>query len=308
MKKSIFVAALSAAALMAMSCGSTKGVVSEDVSKNAVASMDENNTRTQARKTLIVDWQDRTIGAKVDPEWLIGIVRGNGSKYVDMYGLSSEYASHKWFCSSAQDASKEAAQTIAETEVLYALAAEMANTVNATVGSNLTDGQKDAVRTICSKVNNVKLTGVGNRGSYWQLEKTTDEYGNTKTLYNWYALYSCSRSTYNQLLQVYLVELLKSKDLDKTTINAIAQSAQQIIDDAQSYEAKVEEAKIREWKAQRIQEQNAIAMEHEKTLQAQAASNAEIAKNAAPFSSVNIQNGSSTAMSPALAALIDSIK
>ncbi len=308
MKKLVFVAALSVATLMAMSCGSTKGVVNEDVSKEAVASMDENNTLIQARKTLIVDWQDRTLGAKVNPEWLIGIIRGNGSKYVDMYGISAEYASHKWFCSSAQDASKETAQTIAETEVLYALASEMANTVNATVGSNLTDGQKDAVRTICSKVNNVKLTGVGNRGSYWQLEKITDEYGNTRTLYNWYALYSCSRSTYNQLLQVYLVELLKSKDLDKATINAIKNSAQQIIDDAQSYEAKIEEAKIREWKAQRIQEQNAIAMEHEKTLQAQAASNAEIAKNASPFASVNIQNGNSAVMNPALAALIDSIK
>ncbi len=311
MKKSLFgLAGLSLTAFLIMSCGTTSTAAKgkETVSKNAAVSLGENNTGVDANKTVIVDWQDRTIGAKVNPEWLIGITKGNGNKFMDMYGLSSEYANHKWFCSSAQNVSKDVAQTLAETEVLYALGTEMANTINATVGSNLTDGQKEAVRTICSKVNNVQLTGVGNRGSYWQLEKTTDDYGNTSKVYNWYAVYSCSRNTYNRLLNIYLVEILKSKDLDKDSVNAIAKQAQEILDDAQKQDEQIENAKLREYKAQLIYEQNKIAMEHEKTLQAQAASNAEIAKNASPFSSINIDSGSSATMSPALASLISSIE
>lgn len=311
MKKSFFgLAGLSLAALLIMSCGTTSATTKgkETVSKSASVSLDENNTVADAKKTVIIDWQDRTIGAKVNPEWLIGITKGNGNKFIDMYGLSSEYTNHKWFCSSAQDASKDVAQTLAETEVLNALGSEMSNTINSTIGSNLTDGQKEAVRTICSKVNNVQLTGIGNRGSYWQLEKTTDEYGNTSKVYNWYAIYSCSRDTYNQLLNIYLVEILKSKDLDKDSVNAIAKQAQEILDDAQKQDEQIEEAKLREYKAQLIYEQNKIAMEHEKTLQAQAASNAEVAKNAGPFSSINIESGSSATMSPALASLINSIE
>lgn len=307
MKKLTISIAAFFAAFGFISCGSTKVVDnSTEVSKNVSASMDENNTGVQARKTQIIDWQDRTIGAKVNPEWLLSITRGNGNLYVNMYGISSEYANHKWFCSSAQDSSLANAQTIAETEVLYALAAEMANTVNATAGSNLSDGQKDAIRTICSKVNNVTLNGIGNRGSYWQLERTTDEYGNTRNLYNYYALYSCPRATYNQLLNIYLIDLLRSKDLDETTVNAIKQNAQQILNDAQEQSERVEKAKDREWKAQLIHEQNELQKEREVTLRSQAASAAEAAKNMPQFSSINMPSAGNATMSPALAALIGS--
>lgn len=295
-------AAIVAAAFVISGCGttSTSNVATEksEVSPKISDSQNENNVDVAARKTKIVDWQDRTIGAKVNPEWLLSIVRGNGNLYIQMYGLSDEYATHKWFCSSAQDRSLANAQTIAETDVLYSLASEMANTVNATVGQTLTDGQKDAVRTVCSKVNNVKLNGVGERGSYWQLERTTDEYGNTVNLYNYYALFSCSRAKYNELLNIYMVELLKSKELDKATINAIAGNAQEILNDAASQSEKEEKAKEREYKAQLQHEQNELqlSLAHEETIrsQSQTAASAvgEIATTAAGV------------MSPALAALI----
>ena len=264
----------------------------------------ENNTNVEARKTVIVDWQDRTIGAKVNPEWLLKIVHGNGNLYVQTFGLSDELANHKWMVSSAQNRSLANAQTIAEAEVLQKIGQEMANTVNSTIGSNISDGQKDAIRTICSKVNNVSLNGVGNRGSYWQLERITDEYGNTVNVYNYYALYSCSRETYNRLLNTYLVELLKSKDMDENTGSEIKKHAQEILNDAQEQSARVELAKEREWKAQLVHEETERRLAREETLQVQSANFAEAAANAAPYTSVNMKGAGNVTMDPALAALI----
>lgn len=284
-------------ALMMTSCGTTSNV--GGVAPETRARADENNTEIAARKTKIVDWQDRTIGAKVNPEWLLSLVRGNGNMYTQMYGISDEYANHKWFVSSAQNRSMANAQTEAETEVLQRLAQEMANTINSTIGTNLTDGQKDSVRTICSKVNNVTLTGVGERGTYWQLERTTDEYGNTVNVYNFYALYSCSREEYNQLLNAYMIALLKSKDLDPTAANEITSHAQQILNDAKEQSERVEKNKDREWKMQLVHEQTARQMAREETLRQESA-------NLANSGAEEIQTTSAgnAPMDPALAALI----
>ncbi len=308
MKKSLTVlgVALTSAALALTSCSSTQNV-STEVSKDIRAAASENNTSVAARKTEIIDWQDRTIGAKVNPEWLLGITRGNGNMYVQMYGLSGEYANHKWFVSSAQNRTLANAETIAQTEIFYNLASEMANTINATIGTNLSNGQKDAIRTICSKVNNVTLNGVGNRGSYWQLERTTDEYGNTVNMYNYYALYSCDPATYNKLLNVYVIELLKSKELDEATVSAIKQNAQQILNNAQKIDEQHQLAKEREWKAQLVHEQTQRIMAHEETNRQVAASVAEAAKGLTqPFQSVNVKT-TDAPMDPALAALIGAL-
>ena len=112
MKKSCIMlgATAGAIALLMTSCGTTQtaagGIVQE-----ARASTNENNVSVAARETKIVDWQDRTIGAKVNPEWLLSIVRGNGNLYCQMYGISEEYANHKWFVVSASNRALANAQT-----------------------------------------------------------------------------------------------------------------------------------------------------------------------------------------------------
>ena len=292
-----------AALVFTVGCGSTK-VAAPAPETAPRTTADENNVGIQARETKVVDWQDRTIGAKVNPEWLLNMVRGNGNMYVQMYGLSDEFANHKWFVCSAQNQALANAQTEAETEVLQRLAQEMANTVNSTIGTNLTDGQKDSIRTICSKVKNVTLNGVGERGTYWQLERTKDEYGNVRNLYNFYALYSCSREKYNQLLNLYLIELLKSKELDAGAVNEIKGHAQEILNDAQSHDEKVEKAKEREWKAQLVHEQTERVLAREETMRQQSANFAQAAANASPYTSVHMDSAGDAAMDPALAALI----
>ena len=292
-------------AVLFVSCASTGAAAgSAGVSKEISGSKSENNTDVQARKTVIVDWQDRTIGAKVNPEWLLSIVRGNGNLYTQMYGLSDEYANHKWFVRGAQDRALANAQTIAESEIIQAVAQEMANTVNSTIGTDLPDGPKDAIRSICSKVNNVSLNGIGNRGSYWQLERTTDEYGNTVNMYNYYAIYSCTRETYNRLLNVYLIELLKSKDLPEDAGNEIKKHAQEILNDAQEQSERVELAKEREWKAQLVHEETERRLAREETLRVQSQSFAEAAANANPFTTLNMKDAGNALMDPALASLI----
>ena len=302
MKKSCIMlgATAGAIALLMTSCGTTQtaagGIVQE-----ARASTNENNVSVAARETKIVDWQDRTIGAKVNPEWLLSIVRGNGNLYCQMYGISEEYANHKWFVVSASNRALANAQTEAENEVLQRLGQEMANTVNSTIGTNLTDGQKDSIRTICSKVNNVKLTGVAPRGTYWQLERTKDEYGNIENRYNYYALYSCDRKIYNQLLNTYMIELLKSKDLDPTAANEISKHAQEILNDAQEQSARMEKAKEREWKMQLVHEETLRQSMREETSRQNTKT---LANSGADKIEMSSSQSGNAQMDPALAALI----
>ena len=277
---------------------------SKEVSKDVRASEDENNTTVEAKKTVIIDWQDRTIGAKRNPEWLLNITRGNGDLYVNMYGLSEEYENHKWFCSSAQNKNKTNAQTEAELEVVYRLGQEMANTINAKLGSSLEDGQKEIIRKICSEVQDVTLNGVGERGTYWQQEKTEDEYGNVQTVYNFYAIYSCTQETYNKLLNTYMITLLKSKELDDASVSALKTYAQEILNASQEKSEKLEQAKKREWINQLNYEETKRILAREETLQHQSDSFAEAAKNAGAFTSLTMDNAGNAYMDPALRSLI----
>lgn len=277
---------------------------SKEVSADVRASEDENNTSVEAKKTVIIDWQDRTIGAKRNPEWLLNITRGNGDLYVNMYGLSEEYENHKWFCSSAQNKNKTNAQTEAELEVVYRLGQEMANTINAKLGSSLEDGQKEIIRKICSEVQDVTLNGVGERGTYWQQEKTEDEYGNVQTVYNFYAIYSCTQEIYNKLLNTYMITLLKSKELDDASVSALKTYAQEILNASQEKSEKLEQAKKREWINQLNYEETKRILAREETLQHQSDSFAEAAKNASAFTSLTMDNAGNAYMDPALRSLI----
>ena len=307
MKKSCIMlgVAAGAIALLMTSCGSTKNAAgtasSGNVAQEAKGSAKENNTAVAARETKIVDWQDRTIGAKVNPEWLLSIVRGNGNLYCQMYGISEEYANHKWFVVSASNRALANAQTEAENEVLQRLGQEMANTVNSTIGTKLTDGQKDSIRTICAKVKNVTLNGVGERGTYWQLERTKDEYGNVENRYNFYALYSCDRAIYNQLLNTYMIELLKSKDLDPTAVSEIKKHAQEILNDAQEQSARMEKAKEREWKMQFVHEETLRQAMREETSRQNTKT---LANSGADKIEMSSSQSGNAQMDPALAALI----
>ena len=286
-----------------LSCASTSAK-DTGVAKEIRASADENNLIVEARQTKIIDWQDRTIGAKQNPEWLLAAKNGNGSLYTRMYGLSDEYVNHKWFVSAAQNRALANAETEAETEVLQRLGQEMANTINSTIGTELTNGQKSSIRTICSKVNNVTLNGIGLRTTYWQLEQTKDEYGNIQELYNFYAVYSCSTDTYNRLLNMYLITLLQSKDLDEGSISSIKKHAQEILNDANETSERIAEAKKREWINQMNEEETARIMAREETLRQQSANFAEAAANASPFTTVKMENAGNAYMNPALSALI----
>lgn len=303
MKKSCIMLGATAGAIVLLmtSCGTTQSAAAGGIAQEARASTNENNVSVAARETKIVDWQDRTIGAKVNPEWLLSIVRGNGNLYCQMYGISEEYANHKWFVVSASHRALANAQTEAENEVLQRLGQEMANTVNSTIGTNLTDGQKDSIRTICSKVNNVKLTGVAPRGTYWQLERTKDEYGNIENRYNYYALYSCDRKIYNQLLNTYMIELLKSKDLDPTAANEIKKHAQEILNDAQEQSARMEKAKEREWKMQLVHEETLRQAMREETSRQNTKT---LANSGADKIEMSSSQSGNAQMDPALAALI----
>ena len=238
--------------IFAVSCASNSGVANKtETEKQSKAVLSENNVSTNAIKMEIIDWQDRGIGAKVNPQWLKKLVKGNPSLFLEEYDLTNQYANHKWFSYAVQNESLDVAETIARSEILAAVAEEMSVSINASMGVQLNDSQKDAVKKICAEVKDVKLSGVGFRTSYWQLQVSTDDYGNKRRAYNYYAFYSCARNTYNSLMNTYLEVLLKSGELEKEAKQAIAKNAQNILTDtAEEGSAKVEAARETELKSE----------------------------------------------------------
>ena len=109
---------------------------------------------------------------------------------------------------------------------------------------------------------------------------------------------------YNKLLNIYMIELLKSKDLDEATVSALKQNAQQILNNAQRIDEKQQLAKEREWKAQLVHEQTERYMAHEETNRQVAESAAVAAQGLnSSFQSVNF-NMTEAPMDAALASLI----
>ena len=259
--------------------GVTKNVETEGQAKKA---MDDNDVSVNAQKIEIIDWQDRGIGAKVNPLWLKKLVKGNPNLFLEEYDLADQYTNHKWFSYGVQNQSLDVAESIARSEILNAVAEEMAVTINSMMGTDLSDGQKSAIKKIWSEVENVQLSGVGFRTSYWQLQVTTDSQENKQRLYNYYAFYSCSTQKYNELLNNYLAEILQNKNADDITKKAIAKKAQEILDNGQKQNEDIEQKRETELKAEL-----ANMEEYKKT-----------------STEKNNLDASNSEMSPALAALV----
>lgn len=246
-------------------CGSTPKQADKPAETKTAGKKE--GVEADAEKMAILDWSGRADGEAAQPKWMRPLLRGNGGPYCSEYGISETYANHKWMVCAARNASRESAQAISEADMMLAVAQEMSTSILGTVGSSLSDGQKDAVRAVCT-ASSAQITGVGKRGEFWRKIKLTDDKGYDNTVYDYYTFYSCPRSKYNELLNMYLIELLKSKGLDETTVNAIKKNAQQILDDAQEQSERVEQQKERELKAQ---------LAHEETVRTQSGMNPALA-------------------------------
>lgn len=299
MKKTIFIACVIAIALMfTMGCASKQPVTPEPTTAPIA---NQNGTSISSMQTVIIDWQDRTIGAPVNPSWLKSLVKGNANQFLIENGIADEYANHKWFTYGVQNASLATAENIARGEILAAIAEEMSTAINSS-NQVISQEQKEAVRQICASTR-ATITGVGFRNSYWQKEQTTDAYGNMVQVYNYYAFYSCPLSTYNELLNTYMIELLQNKGLDEHVKQSIAQQAQQILDDANVQSEKVEAQREREFKERLAYEQTKQAAERTKQVESGNQAEASIAQSKADATIAGVSTGS---MSPALASLISS--
>lgn len=223
-----------------------------------ISSKDQVNTKVDAYETKIVDWQDKGLGMKSNPEWLISLaVYKNPSKFLDMSGMADAYPNHHWFCVGVQNASKNTALELMNMEVLTNIAQEMYVSIQKKVGSSLTDGQKTAVANACMEVR-ADISGVGQRTTYWQLEKTTDEYGNTTRLYNYYGVYSCSLDKWNELQNIYFIQLLQNQGLEEKAKAIIKKEVANILKDGQEEQKKMVERAHQEL---REDEKEALAKE-----------------------------------------------
>lgn len=303
MKKTVFVLCAALAAVVMAGCGSAPKA-EESSLKQGQSTPDANNVSADADEMKILDWYGRADGEVAQPKWMRPLLRGNGNAYCSEYGISEEYANHKWLVSSQRNASMSLSQALSESEVMFAVAQEMSTSILGTVGEELNDGQKDAVRNVCASTK-ATLTGIGKRGEYWRKVKIGDV-----TAYDYYTIYSCPRSVYNQLLNTYMIELLQSKGLDEAAVNTIKKNAQQILDDAEEQSDRVERQKERELTAQLSHEESVRS--HEETVRTQsntekstALANAKTeqdkSRNQAAVDMVVATKGR---MNPALAALL----
>ncbi len=297
--------------LLFSSCLTTKEEDKMQDEAQAAKIENDNNVSQSAYKTEIVDWDGRTLGEPRNPSWLKKLIRGNANEYCDAYGLEASKTRKFIIPTGAYDVNLENARNEANLQVAYAVGKEMAMHINAVMGSDLTDGQKDQVQTICSRVN-VDITGLRLEGEYWQLEKTTDDRGNITKKYLAYAFYSMSKSKYNELLNLYLVDLLRSKDIDRTAVNEIKSKAVEILEDAQKTDERMERRKAEEQQRLLAQYDLAQTLSNNETAQLEAQERTKQVKShneaAAKMSGneANAETASQATISPALASILRS--
>jgi len=289
-------------------CGTTEAVPKNGL--EPVETKNKSNISVDAYKTVIVDWAERTTGIKdPQPSWLTKMIHGNGYEYCDTYGNETGKTRKFITPAAAFNMNLNNALNEAQVEAAYAVGAEMAMSINGTMGDDLTDGEKAQVRTICESVK-ADITGLRNEGNFWQLLKTTDDNGNVTKQYLAYQFYSMSKDTYNELLNVYLVKILQNNGLDKTAVNRIAAKAQEILDDGQRADEKVEkqhereqERMLAEYDLQKTESNNTTRQTEAKERTAQVQSKNEAAVQIAE-TNTNADVASQAAISPALAAAL----
>lgn len=262
-------------------CGTTK-VISAPVNKVEVDSDDE------VDKVVVVDWTDRTLGEIAAPTWLKNMRRGNSDTFKTQWGMDSNRVVK---VSMATGKTEATAQALSRAGFAYTQAAELSQKVIGRVGQGLNDmGQLEAVYVAASETK-ADMTGLREETGFYQKVRTTK--AGTKEQseqYIYYTVYSMDKATWDALCRKYLMDVMGTEGLETETQKKIGALFSEMKEDADKKDAAKQAEEEALYKAQmaRLEAERAKA-------NADAASNAEVAKAAVEAKKLDAQEAQTKA-------------
>lgn len=262
-------------------CGTTK-VISDTVNKVEVDSDDE------VDKVVVVDWTDRTLGEIAAPTWLKNMRRGNSDTFKTQWGMDSNRVVK---VSMATGKTEATAQALSRAGFAYTQAAELSQKVIGRVGQGLNDiGQLEAVYVAASETK-ADMTGLREETGFYQKVRTTK--AGTKEQseqYIYYTVYSMNKATWDALCRKYLMDVMGTEGLETETQKKIGALFSDMKEDADKKDAAKQAEEEALYKAQmaRLEAERAKA-------NADAASNAEVAKAAVEAKKLDAQEAQTKA-------------
>lgn len=262
-------------------CGTTK-VISDTVNKVEVDSDDE------VDKVVVVDWTDRTLGEIAAPTWLKNMRRGNSDTFKTQWGMDSNRVVK---VSMATGKTEATAQALSRAGFAYTQAAELSQKVIGRVGQGLNDiGQLEAVYVAASETK-ADMTGLREETGFYQKVRTTK--AGTKEQseqYIYYTVYSMDKATWDALCRKYLMDVMGTEGLETETQKKIGALFSEMKEDADKKDAAKQAEEESLYKAQmaRLEAERAKA-------NADAASNAEVAKAAVEAKKLDAQEAQTKA-------------
>ena len=262
-------------------CGTTK-VISDTVNKVEVDSDDE------VDKVVVVDWTDRTLGEIAAPTWLKNMRRGNSDTFKTQWGM---YSNRVVKVSMATGKTEATAQALSRAGFAYTQAAELSQKVIGRVGQGLNDiGQLEAVYVAASETK-ADMTGLREETGFYQKVRTTK--AGTKEQseqYIYYTVYSMDKATWDALCRKYLMDVMGTEGLETETQKKIGALFSEMKEDADKKDAAKQAEEEALYKAQmaRLEAERAKA-------NADAASNAEVAKAAVEAKKLDAQEAQTKA-------------
>ena len=246
------------------------------------------NVEDDVDKVVVIDWTDRTLGEIAAPTWLKNMRRGNSDTFKTQWGMDSNRVVK---VSMATGKTEATAQALSRAGFAYTQAAELSQKVIGRVGQGLNDiGQLEAVYVAASETK-ADMTGLREETGFYQKVRTTK--AGTKEQseqYIYYTVYSMDKATWDALCRKYLMDVMGTEGLETETQKKIGALFSEMKEDADKKDAAKQAEEEALYKAQmaRLEAERAKA-------NADAASNAEVAKAAVEAKKLDAQEAQTKA-------------
>lgn len=275
--KMLFMGAIVAMGFGLVSCASNKG---EDKRLYIEQANEDEIDRVEA-----VDWTDRTLGVDSAPTWLKDLRRGNADTFKQQWGLD---ANRVVKIGMGSGKTKDIAQANSRAGFAYTQAAELTQKVIGRVGQGLNDmGQLEAIYIAASETK-AEMSGLREETGFYQKIRTTKAGTKESTdSYVYYTVYSMDKSTWENLVRKYLMDLMGGANLETETQKKIGALFSEMKEDADKKDAKKAAEEEILYKAQlaRLEAETAKAVVEAKKLDAKEAETKAAAEEAARLAS-----------------------
>ena len=186
----------------------------------------DNNLSISAKKSVVVDWSNRTIGLDSVPEWLPKLLNGNTKAFKNEYGIDNSYIIKYGIASSR---TRDAALAASRVNYNAMRAEELRTQVVSIAETKLnSEGETDVVANAAMNAK-VDLTGHELVTQFWQEVVTyNEEDSSEKTEFICYSIYKISKSDWAETLKKFMASVIPAIS-DPAVQKEVAASAGDIL-------------------------------------------------------------------------------